>query len=105
MTDGSQLEAMEKTGRYIGTVLAIGPQAYVAHASALFDYAVANDVDPGVLEPWCEVGEMVVYQRNAGKFVWDPMSGEELYVIHDEDVIAAIPPEEEWEHDIRMKRL
>lgn len=93
---GSQIERLEKAGRMIGEVVALGPQCWVAHAAALL--SVTDDTR--VLEGWAVVGEMVIYSRHAGKFVFDPISGEELYLIHDEDVLAGLPPQDDWEVDM-----
>ena len=104
--EGSSYEKLNKSNREIGEVLAMGPQAYAAHRAALWDYAVTDEtVEAKLLDNWCQVGDMVFYSRNSGRFVFDPMSGEELYAIHDEDVIAVIPPEAEWKHDIRELRI
>lgn len=103
--EGSEHAKMQKAGRDIGTILAIGPQAFLAHASALYDYARLTEVAPSKLEAWCKVGDVVYYAKNAGRFLFDPMSGEELYIIHDEDVQAVLPPYDEWKHDIRELRI
>jgi co-chaperonin GroES (HSP10) len=105
IAEGTNSEKLEKAGRAFGEVLAVGDQAYVAHASHLFDYAVAAGLEPSRLDPWCRVGDVVFYQKNAGKFIFDPMTGAELYLVHDEDILAVLPPYEEWEHDITKKRI
>jgi co-chaperonin GroES (HSP10) len=92
---GSMLERLEKAGRMIGEVLAIGPQCWLAHAAALEHYA-----EPESLGPWAKVGEMVIYSKHAGKFIFDPISGDEVYLIHDEDVLATLPPQADWKVDV-----
>ncbi len=80
-----------------------------------------------ILGAWAKVGDTVFYNRHAGKFMFDPVyrivaapadkeetvsefgafkSTEELqselielYVINDDDVIAVLPPMEEWTVD------
>ena len=84
----------------IGEVLAIGPQCWKAHAAALIDLPDALKQD--AMEPWCSVGDWVLYSRHAGKFVNDPLvpleeqEDSELYVINDDDVIAILPPQDQW---------
>lgn len=99
-TDGSMQEKLDRAGRMIGVILATGPQCWKAHVAALdhllteFDKARA---------PWAKVGDTVLYSRHAGKFVFDPMDVEadkrELYLIHDDDVLAKLPPQSEWSLD------
>jgi len=98
--EGSQYEKLEKASRMIGVILAVGPQCWFAHASALMDYVLETETEKAALEPWAATGQTVLYSRHAGKFVFDPMSGDELYVIHDEDVLAILPPQSEWTADL-----
>jgi len=93
---GSQMERLEKAGRMIGEVVAIGPQCWKAHAAALVGIA-DND---SVTADWAIKGEMVLYSKHAGKFVFDPISGDEYYIIHDEDVLAVLPPQKDWKVDL-----
>lgn len=44
-------------------------------------------------EPWCVIGEVIVYSRYAGKQVTDPVSKEVYTIINDEDVIAVLKEE------------
>jgi hypothetical protein len=81
-----------------GVIVELGSQCWSAHAASLLD------LPEGLrdLEPWCKVGDTVLYSRHAGKFVRDPLvpvedqEGAELYVINDDDVIAVLPPQSEW---------
>ncbi len=41
-------------------------------------------------KPWCALGDHIVYARHSGKFVTDPETQEEYYVINDEDVQVVI---------------
>lgn len=98
--EGSMVEKLEKAGRMLGEVVAIGPQAWLAHAAGLADYVHTYGAGGESLKPWAEVGDMILYSKHAGKFVFDPISGEELYLIHDEDVLAGLPPKSEWKIDL-----
>lgn len=92
----SQMAKLEKAGRMIGTLIAYGPQAWKAHAVAL---AKGGHVkDPEVLSNWAQVGDLVMYARYAGKALFDPVTGQEYYLVHDEDIMAVFPPIEEWKY-------
>lgn len=91
-TDASTGAVMDRAGRQYGILVAIGPQAWVAHASAIAKYAK----NPEALAPWAALGDTVMYSRYSGKGVYDPMTGLEYYLIHDEDVLAVLPPHTEW---------
>ncbi len=39
-------------------------------------------------EPWCRVGDKVIYAKYAGKQIVDPDTGEEYLVVNDEDILA-----------------
>ncbi len=97
---GSEAEKLQRAGRMVGQVEAIGPQCWKAHASALVD--LPDALKGEALEPWCKVGDWVVYSRHAGKFIKEPtiplaeQEDSELYVINDDDIIAVLPPQSEW---------
>lgn len=60
--------------RCLGTVVAIGPNAWKAY-------------DDG--EPWAEVGQQVLYSKYSGKRVNDPYNPEKEYVIcNDDDLLC-----------------
>jgi len=90
VTEGSQKEKLEMAGRMLGVLVAVGPQAWWAHSVALEQE----------YEPWAHVGDTVFYSRHAGKFMFDPISKKEMYVLHDEDILAVLPPQDEWELDV-----
>ena len=112
--EGTMWAKLEAAGRMIGTVLAIGPQAWKAHAAGLVSLDEAGFGNDELLDDWCEVGDVVLYSRHAGKFIFDPMFKEqnqtefglskpklkELYVIQDDDVQAVLPPYEDWKVSI-----
>jgi co-chaperonin GroES (HSP10) len=97
VVEGGEQEKLEKAGRMIGTILAVGPQCWKAHRAAL-DH-ILESFDPAAA-PWAEVGDTVLYSRHAGKYVFDPCDDpetkRELYLIHDDDVLAKLPPQSEW---------
>jgi co-chaperonin GroES (HSP10) len=41
-------------------------------------------------QPWCKVGDKVIYAKYGGKIVTDPDTNEQFLVINDEDVIVGI---------------
>jgi co-chaperonin GroES (HSP10) len=92
-TESSTGAVMDRAGRQYGTLVAAGPQAWKAHAVGLLDLVEARDP---ALDAWAKVGDTVMYSRYAGKGVYDPLTGEEYYLLHDEDVLAVLPPHSEW---------
>lgn len=60
-----------------GTVVQVGPTAW-------------NDFGT---DPWCKVGDKIVYAKYAGKLIVDPSTQEKFYAINDEDVVAVIGEE------------
>lgn len=69
-----QNERREQIAVDKGTVLEIGPSAFTA----------LNPV--GKDKPWCKVGDVIGYTRNAGKFI--TLDKDDHYlVINDEDVV------------------
>ena len=57
-----------------------------------------NSFDP-MYDDWAEVGETVLYSRYAGRELYDPLTGQEFYVINDEDIICGLPAQEEWKYN------
>lgn len=96
--ENSETAKLEKAGRMYGTLVAVGPQAWKAHAAALIKSLPINLVNMFLksTEDWAAVGDTVMYSRYAGKSVFDPITGEEGYLIHDEDIVAVLPPKEDW---------
>jgi co-chaperonin GroES (HSP10) len=56
-----------------GTVLEVGPSAFIA-------------LNPPDFPPWCKVGDVIGYTRNAGKYIKIDEDNHVL-VINDEDVV------------------
>ena len=69
-------ERKEKAGTSTGTIVGIGPSAWL-------DPALGG-------EPWCEIGDRIVYAKYSGKFVTDPDDEKEYVVINDDAVQARI---------------
>lgn len=67
----------EAQGTDQGTVVAIGPMAW-KHK----DYGYG---DPD-WQPWCKVGDKIIFGRYAGKLIADPDDGSDLMIINDDDV-------------------
>jgi len=57
-----------------GVVLAIGPTAWKDFNS----------------EPWCKVGDTILFAKFSPKFVEDPVTKETVGILNDEDVVAVI---------------
>ena len=57
-----------------GVVLAIGPTAWKDFSS----------------EPWCKVGDTILFAKFSPKFVEDPNTKETVGILNDEDVVAVI---------------
>lgn len=71
----AQNERLAEAARVTGVVVSIGNTAWKHHK---------------VDEPWAKEGERVCYSRYAGKTIVDPETEEELIVINDDDIVAAI---------------
>lgn len=70
---------LERAGQIVGTLVSIGHLCWK-------DFSDET--------PWAEVGDAVLYSRYAGKFVEDPLSGENYVILNDEDIIAKITRKE-----------
>ena len=78
--EGTEWDQMERTGNQYGTVLSIGHTCWKG---------TTED------EPWCAVGDEIVYSKHAGRYVWDRITQEEWLVINDEDVLCIYRKAEE----------
>ena len=68
-------ESREKAAQQTGTVVGIGHTAWKGRLEQ---------------EPWCEVGDKILFSKYAPRLVVDPESGEEYGVINDDDVICVV---------------
>jgi len=79
----------EKKGTTIGTVVAVGVQAWQMHGASAKD-----ETKHGV--PWAAVGDEVLFSRYSGALVEDEVrelidpTAERLVIVNDEDVLAVI---------------
>jgi co-chaperonin GroES (HSP10) len=64
-------EKRERAAIDVGTVVAIGKTCW-------------KDVGDGT--PWCKEGDLVIFARNAGKFITDPDTGEDYLIVNDQDI-------------------
>ena len=77
-----QDEKQEASGQQFGTVVSIGHTCW-------------TKADGTKLEPWCVVGDRILFARYAGRFVYDPENRDkEFMVMNDTDVIAVITENE-----------
>lgn len=79
-----QTTKQEQGAQAVGTVLDIGDSCWL-------------DTPSG--EPWCEVGDRVVYARYSGMKIWDVVTGkfrDDLLLLNDLDITALITEEVEY---------
>jgi len=77
-----QDERLEAAGQQFGTVVSIGHTCWTT-------------AEGSKLEPWCEVGDRILFARHAGRFVFDPENRDkEFMIMNDTDVIAVISEKE-----------
>jgi len=73
---GTQEDKLEKAGQQFGTVVGIGHTCWKGEELG---------------EPWCELGDSILFSRHAGRFVYDPSNEEEaLFIMNDTDVLAVV---------------
>jgi co-chaperonin GroES (HSP10) len=61
-------------------------------AKASVDVGTVVQVGP-TAETTVQVGDVIAYVKNAGKFVVNPFTQEEVYILNDEDVLAVLNKE------------
>lgn len=71
------MEQREKVASVRGIVLQIGPTAWKHR-----DYGWPSDD----WEPWCKVGDTIIFAQYAGKLYQDAKTGDEVFLINDSDV-------------------
>jgi co-chaperonin GroES (HSP10) len=76
-------EKLERAAQHVGTIVAIGKQAWKAF-SKKYDGA-----------PWASVGDRIIYSKYAGKYVKDPETQEQFVILNDEDVVAIVTGEDD----------
>lgn len=73
----------ERQAQVIGTVLDIGDTCWA---------------DSPTGEPWCKIGDRVVFAKYAGMKIWNPIEGkyrEDMLLLNDLDLTAIITEEED----------
>lgn len=41
-------------------------------------------------DPWCEIGDHILFSKHSGRFVEDPTDGSEYLIMNDTDVLCVI---------------
>lgn len=78
-----EVRKQEAGAQVIGTVLDIGDTCWA---------------DSPTGEPWCKVGDRVVFAKYAGMKIWNPIEGkyrDDIILLNDLDITALITEEEE----------
>ena len=76
LLEGTNEERLEEAGQQFGIVISIGDTCWKGETFG---------------DPWCNTGDLILFSRHAGRFVYDPDNEDDKYmVINDTDVIAVI---------------
>ena len=73
----------EQGAQVIGTVLDIGSTCWADSADG---------------EPWCKVGDRVIFAKYSGMKIWNPVEGkyrEDILIVNDLDICGLVTEEEE----------
>jgi co-chaperonin GroES (HSP10) len=73
---------LERTGIQRGVIVAIGPNAWKAYRT------IDREGFERDGEPWCSIGDYVLFGRHAGRYVEDPVTKKEYLVMNDEDILG-----------------
>ena len=68
-------EKQEEVASRSGKVVNIGPTAWHAFDKSSPDW-----------QPWCKIGDRIVFSKYSGELIEDPDTDEQLMIINDEDV-------------------
>jgi co-chaperonin GroES (HSP10) len=80
-------QRQEEVATTIGTIVSIGKMAWRAFDGTHPDW-----------EPWCKVGDRVIFAKYGGKLIEDPVTLEKFMVLNDEDIYAKVEGEKSpWE--------
>jgi co-chaperonin GroES (HSP10) len=82
----------------VGTVVALGPLCWQRQD-------LQGNKPPQDWEPWCKVGDKVIYGKHAGKLKQDPASGKWFMLVNDEDIQAVIEPDDFSEVEAQLEEL
>lgn len=78
-----ELKKQEKGAQVVGTVLDVGSTCWA-------------DTPTG--EPWCKVGDRVVFAKYSGMKIWNPVEGkyrEDILIVNDLDICGLVTEESE----------
>ncbi len=70
---------LEEAAQQLGKVVGIGHTAWKTSLGC---------------EPWCAVGDRILFSKYAGRLIDDPITGEQFMTINDEDVICVVGDKE-----------
>jgi co-chaperonin GroES (HSP10) len=73
-----------------GVVCDVGPTAWIAYDR----YTPDGKMNP-YWEPWCKVGDRIIYGKYGGKIVEDPETKVKYIVINDQDVLTVVEKKDE----------
>ena len=76
-----QDERLEASGQQFGVVVGIGSTCW-------------TDGEGNPREPWCSVGDKILFAKHAGRFVYDPETKKEYQIMLDTDVLAVVTESE-----------
>lgn len=71
-------EERERSGIQVGTVVGVGGTCWAGEAFT---------------DPWCKVGDRILFSKHSGRFIQDPDTEEEFLIMNDTDVLAVIGEE------------
>jgi co-chaperonin GroES (HSP10) len=71
--EGTNEDKLEQNGNQFGIVVGIGHTCYKGGVSD---------------EPWCEIGDEIIFARHAGRFVFDPETNEQYLIMNDDEVLC-----------------
>jgi co-chaperonin GroES (HSP10) len=74
---------LERNAGTSGTVLEVGPEAFLA-------FQEASGIPMAARKPWVKSGDHIYHAKYAGKWIDDAATGEELLFIRDEDVLGLV---------------
>lgn len=74
---------LEDAHQIIGTILAVGGQAWKAFGPNFTG------------EPWAKVGDRILFSEYAGRIVEDPETGKKYKLMNDDDVTAVVTGEKD----------
>lgn len=84
-------EIMKKHKDFLNQLEIINPNR--AREDASVDRGVVVDIGPTAWkdfnsQPWCKIGDEIVFAKFAGKVVEDPETEDTYFILNDEDVCA-----------------